>query len=60
MWEGDVRLLKVANEEPLKAQANAFVDAMSKGRAEISGARFATGVVAVLEAVEKCLKGVTP
>lgn len=58
MWEGDVRLLKVANEEPLKAQANAFVDAMNKGKAEISGAEFATGVVAVLEVVEKCLKQV--
>lgn len=51
MWDGDVRMPKVALAEPLRAQADAFVDAIRKGKVDRSDAHFAAGVVRVLETV---------
>jgi predicted dehydrogenase len=55
-WEGDVRLPRVAAEEPLKLQGRYFLDAIAKGSVEISGGEFSLGVVRVLEAIAASLK----
>lgn len=53
MWDGDVRMPKVQQEEPLKVQARFFLEAVRTESPGIScsGARFSGGVVRVLEAV---------
>ena len=55
-WEGDVRLPRVAAEEPLKLQGRYFLDAIAKGSVETSGGEFSLGVVRVLEAIAASLK----
>lgn len=56
MWDGEVRLPKVDLEEPLKAQARAFRDALRAGRAQRSDGEFSAGVVAALEAAVKSMR----
>lgn len=56
MWDGDVRLPKVELEEPLKAQARAFLEAVRRGKAARSGPEFSAGVVRALEAAQKSLR----
>lgn len=56
MWDGDVRLPKVTLEEPLKAQARAFLEAVRRGKAERSGPDFSAGVVRALEAAQKSMR----
>lgn len=51
MWDGDVKLPKISVEEPLKVQARAFLESITQGTLSRSDARFARGVVAVLESV---------
>jgi predicted dehydrogenase len=55
-WEGDVRLPRVATEEPLKLQVRYFLDAIAKGSVETSGGEFSLGVVRVLQAISASLK----
>jgi predicted dehydrogenase len=55
MLDGDVRLPKVEVEEPLKAQAAAFLRAVREGTAPRSDGAFATGVVNVLSQVQQAL-----
>jgi predicted dehydrogenase len=55
-WEGDVRLPRVAAEEPLKMQCRYFLEAIAKGSVETSGGDFSLGVVRVLEAIAASLK----
>jgi predicted dehydrogenase len=56
MWDGDIRLPKVRSEEPLKAQAVAFLRAIERGVVERSDGRFAVGVVRTLEAVAASIR----
>jgi predicted dehydrogenase len=51
MWDRDIRLPKVRSDEPLKLQANAFLEYLQKGVPERSEGEFSLGVVKVLEAV---------
>jgi len=55
-WEGDVRLPKVAFQEPLKAQARAFVEAVRSGTVSRSDGPFSLGVVRVLDAITRSLR----
>jgi predicted dehydrogenase len=55
MWDGDIVLPKVEQEEPLKAQDSHFLDAIS-GATPRSTGQFAAGVVRTLEAAAKSLK----
>lgn len=55
MWEGDVRLPKVVQAEPLRTQAEYFLQAMGDPSCDRSGARFAAGVVRVLEQASAAL-----
>ncbi len=54
-WDGDVRLPKVAQEEPLKAQAHYFADCICTGKVCRSDGDFSLGVVRVLEAINRSL-----
>lgn len=55
MWEGDVRLPKIKPEEPLKKQAQAFLNAIQHKGPTISDGRFALRVVRVLERAGTCM-----
>jgi predicted dehydrogenase len=56
MWDGDVRMPKIQQEEPLKVQARFFLDAIRRGGGlERSDASFGVGVVRVLAAVAQSL-----
>jgi predicted dehydrogenase len=56
-WDGDVRLPKVAFQEPLKAQAKAFLQALVDGKVTRSDGQFSLGVVRTLDAASKSLSG---
>ncbi len=53
--EGDITIPKVPMGEPLKAECDAFLDAVTKGVAPLTGAKMAASVVRTLEAMEKSL-----
>lgn len=53
MWEGDVRLVKVTLNEPLRNQAQHFLEAIRSGKVDSSDGSFGVDVVRVLEAVSK-------
>jgi len=55
-WDGDIRLPKVRSEEPLKAQARHFLQAVTGARVERCDGRFAVGVVRTLEAVAASMR----
>jgi predicted dehydrogenase len=55
-WDGDIRLPKVRSEEPLKAQARHFLDAVLGGPVRRSDGAFAVGVVRTLEAVAASIR----
>jgi predicted dehydrogenase len=57
MWDGDVRLPKVNFEEPLKAQARAFIETIrgNPAAAQVDG-KFNIGVMRVLEAIQKSIE----
>jgi predicted dehydrogenase len=55
-WEGDIRLPKVSSEEPLKAQARHFLEAVTGGRVRRSDGPFAVGVVRTLEAIAASIR----
>jgi predicted dehydrogenase len=55
-WDGDVRLPKIASEEPLRAQARQFLEFLERGRVERSDGGFALGVVKTLEAVAASIR----
>jgi predicted dehydrogenase len=55
-WDGDVRLPKINLEEPLKAQARVFLEAVRNRTLSISDGRFGAGVVRALEAVDESLR----
>jgi predicted dehydrogenase len=50
-WDGDIRLPKVAADEPVKLEAMSFLDAIDRGVVERSDGAFAVGVVRTLEAI---------
>ena len=58
MWDADVRLPRVEAEEPLKVQAQDFLDTIRSGRGDEnrSNGPFALGVVRTLEAIRTSLK----
>jgi predicted dehydrogenase len=56
LLEGDVHLIKVAAEEPLRLQAEAFLRACRTGKVAVSGVEFASGVVRTLKRVQSCLR----
>jgi predicted dehydrogenase len=56
MWDGDVILPKVRLSEPLKAQNRCFLDAIDRGRLELSDGQFAVGVIRALAAIRESLK----
>ena len=53
--QGDVTIPHVAMEEPLRAQARYFVDALGSSAGGISDARFGLGVVKVLAAADQSM-----
>ena len=55
--DGEVRLPRVATDEPLKTQALSFLRSIRQGRVETSGGEFALGVVRVLQQVAGSLHG---
>jgi predicted dehydrogenase len=55
-WDGDIRLPKVRSEEPLKAQARHFLQAVAGGRVERSDGPFAVGVVRTLQAAAASIR----
>jgi predicted dehydrogenase len=55
MSDGDVRLPKIALEEPLRAQAQAFLEAIRGGQDGRAGGTEAVKVVRTLEAVQRSL-----
>jgi predicted dehydrogenase len=56
MWDGDVRLPKVHMQEPLKIQAEYFVDSIENGGPRRSNGEFGLGVVKVLEGVRESME----
>lgn len=56
MWEGDVRLPKVVQAEPLRTQDEYFLRAIGDRSLERCNGRFAAGVVRVLEQAAQLLK----
>jgi predicted dehydrogenase len=61
MWDGDMRLPKVAPAEPLVLQNQYFVRAIESGSCQRSDGHFSTGVVKVLEACSASMaQGGTP
>jgi len=54
--EGDLTVPKIRLEEPLKAQARHFLDAIRRGHLELSDGEFAVGVQRVLEAISESLR----
>lgn len=56
MWDGDIRLPKVAADEPVKLEAMSFLDAIDRGVVERSDGTFAVGVVRTLEAIAASIK----
>ncbi len=56
MWDGDIRLPKVRVDEPLRLQAEEFLQSIRTGSVVRSGAAFAGGVVNVLEAVNVSMR----
>ncbi len=55
MWDGDVRLPKVENEEPLKIQSRHFIDSICRRTSCRSDGAFSVAVVQVLEAAQRSL-----
>jgi predicted dehydrogenase len=55
--EGDVTIPRVVMEEPLRAQARHFVNAMTGSGDGLSDARFGVGVVKVLAAADASMSG---
>ncbi|MHC4661679.1 MAG: Gfo/Idh/MocA family protein [Planctomycetota bacterium] len=59
--EGDITIPKVRMSEPLRAQAQHFIECVSKRKESFSNGKFAAEVVAVLEAANKSIEaGGTP
>lgn len=56
MWDGDVRLPKIHQEEPLRVENHYFIEGVKRGRIERSDGAFGVGVVRTLEAVSKSLR----
>ncbi|MBI4854201.1 MAG: Gfo/Idh/MocA family oxidoreductase [Acidobacteria bacterium] len=54
--EGDIIIPKVKLEEPLKNQAKYFLNAIKKGRVDVSDGNSGLDVVKVLEAIQQSLK----
>lgn len=54
--EGDITIPRVKLEEPLKNQARYFINAIRKGRADVSDARSGLDVVRVMEAIQRSLQ----
>lgn len=54
--EGDITIPKIEMEEPLLIQAREFIDAIRARRAPLSDGRFATRVVATLEAINHSIR----
>ena len=51
-----MRLPKVQTEEPLRAQAQAFVRAIRTGKLDRSGGEFSLGVVRTLDAIANSMR----
>lgn len=56
MWDNEIRLPKIAATEPLRAQDEAFVEAVRARAGTRSDGAFAAGVVRVLEAAQASLR----
>lgn len=57
MWEGDIRLPKIDQGEPLRAQAEYFAEAVRSRQLGLCGPDFSASVVEALEKVDACLNG---
>lgn len=55
MWDGEVRMPRIEAKEPMKAQAERFLEAVRGGRVERSGGDFGVEVVRVLEGIDRSL-----
>jgi hypothetical protein len=55
MWEGDVRLPKVVQAEPLRVQGEYFLQSINDRSLDRGGGKFAAGVVRVLEQASAAL-----
>jgi predicted dehydrogenase len=53
---GDIHIPKIGNEEPLRVEAQHFVDAVREDRQPLSDGRDALNVVRVLDAMERSLR----
>jgi len=53
---GDIRIPKIGTEEPLKVEAQHFVDAIRNDTQPLSDGRDALNVVRVLDAMERSLR----
>ncbi len=53
---GDIHIPKIGNEEPLRIEAQHFVDCVRENRQPLSDGRDALNVVRVLEAMERSLR----
>lgn len=54
--EGDITIPKIKLEEPLKAQARCFLNAIKKGSLDVSDGASGLDVVKVIEAIQQSLK----
>lgn len=54
--DGDIISPKVEPSEPLKAQCTAFVEAVTTGTTPLANARFGSGVVRAVAAIEKSMR----
>lgn len=53
---GDIYIPKISTEEPLKIEAQHFIDCISEKRTPLTGPQHAIHVVAVLEAGQRSLQ----
>ncbi|NNC93607.1 MAG: hypothetical protein HKN80_14075, partial [Acidimicrobiia bacterium] len=56
MWDNEVRLPRLANDEPLQVQAEAFLEATTADNGRLPDGELAAGVGRVLDAVALSLK----
>jgi predicted dehydrogenase len=54
--EGDISIPRIILEEPLKTECAHFLDCVEKRTEPMTGGRQATGVVRVLEAIDRSLQ----
>jgi predicted dehydrogenase len=60
-WDNEIRIPRIQPAEPLRNQAQAFLDAIASGAPSRSGATFSLGVVSSLEAINESMqRGGTP